>query len=184
MTYLRWNFSVTKLAQRPTENRDGAKCRLNLGIKWNKAVKFIISRSDFRGRQLTSQCRRLGGTRCHSGYIGEKQVPAPRWNRTELFNSQSNGSESFGHQGLLASPLTHSMFLKRKIYNDLRTVHDSQKQRLACRRLSTVHCYRSLSFLPLWNQICITLFFIDVQTRKTADEFPVSSGSENHGLHF
>jgi hypothetical protein len=103
--------------------------------------------SRFSGEdQLTPQCRRLGGPRCHSGYTGEKQIPAPRRNRTELFNSQSSSSESFGHQGLLSSPLIHSMFLKRKIYNNLRTVHDSQKQRLACRHLSTVHWYRSLSF--------------------------------------
>jgi hypothetical protein len=96
--------------------------------------------------QLKPQCWRLGGPRCPSGYTGEKQIPAPRRNRTELFNSQSSDSEYFGHQGLLSSPLTHCMFFKRKIYNNIRTVQDSQKQRLACRHLSTVHWYRSLSF--------------------------------------
>lgn len=96
--------------------------------------------------QLTPQCSRMGGPRCPSGYTGKKQIPAPRRNRTELFNSQSSGSESFVHQGLLSSPLTRSMFLKRKIYNIIITVHDSQKQRLACRHHNTVHWYRSLNF--------------------------------------
>jgi hypothetical protein len=137
---------VTKPAQRLTGIRGGTKCSLSLGIRWNKAVIFIFLAQISGEIQLTPQFRRLGGPRCPSGYTGEKQIPAPRRNRTELFNSRSSDSESFGHQGILSSPLTRNMFLKRKMYNNLRTVHDSQKQRLACRHLSTVHWYRSLSF--------------------------------------